>query len=322
MEEELISVIIPIYNLELYIDSCLESVVNQTYKNIEIIIVNDGSSDNSEKIIRKWCEKDSRIKLINQENSGVSVARNTALDSASGKYITFVDGDDWLAPNCISKLYKSLKDESSDIVKCGYKFYNPITGRYRISNVKHHSLYGVLALKEFLSGNGVSSSVCGGLYKLSLFRKYNIRFTPGMSIGEDALITIKLLLKCEKLTLIPEIGYIIRIRNQSASRSKILISQEFDQLNNTKLLRKIENRYRDAYILRSMTSLLLKNAFNLTKNDYSILYEQLGYAKYNTSINRSVLAMRWKILSMVGYTRFGLFYLAKIMSKFWLRPEF
>lgn len=119
MREDLVSVIIPVFNTEDYVDSCLESVVSQTYRNIEIIVVNDGSTDGSLKVLRKWESMDCRIRVIDKINQGVSAARNTAIDEANGIYIMFLDSDDWLRNDAIDCMLRVIKEEDSDIVICG-----------------------------------------------------------------------------------------------------------------------------------------------------------------------------------------------------------
>ena len=109
--EELISVIVPIYNAEKYLKRCIESIISQTYKNMEIILINDGSKDNSKKICNEFLKKDCRIKLINKENEGVSAARNYGINAAIGKYISFVDADDWLEKNLLLEMYNKLKEK-------------------------------------------------------------------------------------------------------------------------------------------------------------------------------------------------------------------
>ena len=114
----LISVIVPIYNVEKYLDRCVDSIINQTYKNLEIILVDDGSPDNCLAICDSWAEKDRRIKVIHKENGGVSSARNSALDIASGDYIGFVDSDDWIEPDMYEILIKNAKKYDADISRC------------------------------------------------------------------------------------------------------------------------------------------------------------------------------------------------------------
>lgn len=117
---EKISIIIPIYNSEKYLSRCLESVINQTYRNIEIVCINDGSKDNSLKILREYKEKDDRIVIIDKKNAGVSMARNDGIKKSTGKYIAFVDSDDWIESDAIETLYATLIEKNVDVVRANY----------------------------------------------------------------------------------------------------------------------------------------------------------------------------------------------------------
>lgn len=119
MKKPLISVIIPVYGVEKYIAQCLESVINQTYKNLEIIVVNDGTKDRSAEIAKKYAAQDSRIKVYDFENGGISVARNRGLEIATGDYISYIDSDDWLDKRMYETLLKSAIQNNADMVKCG-----------------------------------------------------------------------------------------------------------------------------------------------------------------------------------------------------------
>jgi len=117
---ELISIIVPIYNVEIYLEKCLNSIINQTYKNIEILLINDGSSDNSLRICKKYQKKDKRIVLINKKNGGLSSARNAGIDKASGNYLLFIDSDDYIEIDMIEKLYNNIKSNNADISICNF----------------------------------------------------------------------------------------------------------------------------------------------------------------------------------------------------------
>lgn len=119
---EKISIIIPVYNVEKYLKMCLDSVINQTYQNLEIILINDGSTDNSGKICEEYKRADSRIILIHKENEGLSMARNTGLDIASGEYISFVDSDDYISGNMVETLYDRLLETQSDMAVCSLQY--------------------------------------------------------------------------------------------------------------------------------------------------------------------------------------------------------
>ena len=112
-----VSIIVPVYNIEKYLAKCLDSLINQTLEDIEIICVNDGSTDNSAEILNEYAQKDCRIKIINQDNAGLSAARNTGINAANGEYIGYVDSDDWIDLNFYEKLYNAAKDTDADIVK-------------------------------------------------------------------------------------------------------------------------------------------------------------------------------------------------------------
>ena len=118
--EELVSVIIPVYNVEKYLDRCVESVVNQTYKNLEIILVDDGSPDNCPAMCDEWAKKDERIKVIHKQNGGLSSARNAGLDNMSGEYVYFIDSDDYIELETIEVLYKLIIDNDADMAFGSY----------------------------------------------------------------------------------------------------------------------------------------------------------------------------------------------------------
>ena len=125
MDEKLVSVIIPAYNIEDYIGRCLDSVLSQTYKNLEIIVIDDGSSDRTGEILDDYEKKNHRMKVIHKENGGVSSARNIGIDRANGDYIGFVDGDDRVNPKLFETLVKLINEENADIAHCGYQMVFP-----------------------------------------------------------------------------------------------------------------------------------------------------------------------------------------------------
>ena len=116
---ELISIVVPVYKVEPYLDKCISSIVNQTYKNLEIILVDDGSPDNCPAMCDAWAEKDNRIRVIHKPNGGLSDARNAGMYVATGELMAFVDSDDWIAPDMYEQLYRRLTEDGSDIAACG-----------------------------------------------------------------------------------------------------------------------------------------------------------------------------------------------------------
>lgn len=181
MEQELISVIIPIFNLEHYIEKCIDSVLKQTYTNLEILLIDDGSTDNSLEICNKFKENDRRIKILTQNNKGVSSARNKGLDNAHGEYILFVDGDDYIEKNMIEKLYLNIKEY--DISICN--FYE-VNKNLKIENSMHNT-NNVIDSEEFFTNIFENDGVRGYLWN-KLIRKTiikNIRIDEELSIMED-----------------------------------------------------------------------------------------------------------------------------------------
>ena len=186
----LISVIIPVYNVEKYLQKCLDSVINQTYTNLEIICVEDGSPDNSGAILDEYAQKDSRIIVIHQENAGVSIARNRALDIATGEYITFVDSDDWLEPQCYElAVAEFLKDSEIDLVSWGVNVVQLRDDRKdEYKNIKGWHKYPFAGKKKL--SLQISLRMSGGVWRL-LFKKkiiqnFNLRFL-NYNYTEDTL---------------------------------------------------------------------------------------------------------------------------------------
>ncbi len=163
MSEPKISIIIPIYKVEKYLNRCLESVVNQTYRNLEIILVDDGSPDNCPAMCDAWAEKDSRIKVIHKENAGVAKARNDALDIASGEFIGFVDSDDYIELNMLETLFENIKASSADVSVCDYSDNEAASQDNQFSYIDVDE-----ALKGIASGGYLYSVLWNKLYKRSV----------------------------------------------------------------------------------------------------------------------------------------------------------
>ncbi len=188
---EKISVIVPIYNAEKYLEICLNSIIHQTYKNIEIILINDGSNDNSEKICERYKNNDERIIYIKQENKGVSSARNLGVELSSGEYILFVDADDYLELNMIENLYNNAIEYNCDISICNYK----ITDNFIIYQTENVSLKkNKLTKKEFVI-NMLSNKYYKGYLWNKLIKKeviQNIRFDVDLHVMEDLIFLLSI----------------------------------------------------------------------------------------------------------------------------------
>lgn len=214
---ELVSVIIPIYNVEKYLTRCLESVIKQTYKNLEIILVNDGSTDNSKYICDKYSKSDGRIVLINKINGGLSSARNSGLDIMKGEYFTFLDSDDWIAKDYIEKLVSNITD--FDIIQCGYKRINQENKVLFRSNCINKVLNSSEEILEaFFINQDFNTMAWGKLYsKKSLG---NIRFLVNKN-NEDTIYIADCLKKIIKVRIIEGDLYFYYFNDQSIMNSKI-----------------------------------------------------------------------------------------------------
>ena len=181
-DEELISVIVPVYNTGEFLENCLESISGQTYGNIEIILIDDGSTDNSSKICDDFSRKDSRFKVIHKSNGGVSSARNTGLDNVRGKYIAWVDSDDWVDSDYLEILYHYLSINKADMVVGDYANGDRLQQNWQ-PRIKECCLSGKQAFSFFLRQR-IEPGVCGGLYKTELFQ--GIRFQGRIAEDEEA----------------------------------------------------------------------------------------------------------------------------------------
>lgn len=202
---DLISVIVPIYNVERYLTRCIESIINQTYKNIEIILIDDGSTDNSKYICQQYAKKDQRIQLISKKNEGVSSARNIGINLSRGKWIVFVDSDDWIDYKFCQKLYDEAIASNADIIMCGYnRIYEKKKEiinckKDRITYNKNEYLIKILNVQ-----NGY------GFCHMKLIKKEcikNIRFDENIKVAEDALFNIKLVHNINKVSILGQALY-------------------------------------------------------------------------------------------------------------------
>jgi len=211
----MISVVVPVYNVSAYLPSCIDSIIKQTYKNLEIILVDDGSTDISPQICDDYLNKDKRIKVIHQKNGGLSDARNSGINIATGDYITFIDSDDVVALDMIDYLYKLLIDNNADLSLCqmrkidenGKFIDNPLpVASCVVGNSPEE------CLKHYLKDLRFDTVACAKLYKTNMFSK--IRFPKG-KFHEDVYTTYKIVAKCCKIAIGEERKYLYRMRLDS-----------------------------------------------------------------------------------------------------------
>ena len=202
-----ISIVIPVYNAEKYLRQCLDSLIGQTLKNIEIICVNDGSKDNSLEILREYKNKDSRIVIIDQINQGVSVARNNALKIAKGEYIGFVDSDDWVDADFFEKLYYSAIKNDCDIAVGGIA-WNFTSGELDFIDLKFKKskIFNKTPDKYKITRVAKAAYMWNKIYKKELFEKLKLEFEPGICY-EDMMFSHIILHESEKLVTVPNTFY-------------------------------------------------------------------------------------------------------------------
>ena len=214
---EKISVIVPVYNVEQYLERCVDSIISQTYTNLEIILVNDGSTDNSGKLCDELAKKDERIRVIHKENGGLSDARNRGLDEAESDLVGFIDSDDYIDSDMYEVLLKNLNNTDADLSMCAlYDVYNN-TPEAQVTNKETWKLSSEQAIKMVMEAKILSVTAVNKLYRKSLFT--DLKFEVG-KIAEDAFIMIKLLDKCEKIVATNEKKYYYVHRENSITTQK------------------------------------------------------------------------------------------------------
>ena len=249
MDEKLVSVIIPAYNIEDYIGRCLDSIISQTYKNLEIIVVDDGSRDYTGEILDNYAKKDRRIKVIHKENGGVSSARNKGIEAAEGDYIGFIDGDDLIEPEMYKTLVDLLEEENADIAHCGYQMVFPDRIDYYHNTGKKKIQTTEEGLKDLLSGEMIEPGLVNKIYKKELIK--NCRLDETVKINEDLLMNYQLFKLSQKSVYYDITPYSYMIRSSSATGANSLITKREDAL-------RVLNQIKDDCINNNLLSIIYK----------------------------------------------------------------
>jgi glycosyltransferase involved in cell wall biosynthesis len=211
-----ISVIVPIYNAEKYLNKCLDSIVNQSYKNLEIILINDGSTDTSSSLINEYAAKDKRIVSIEKKNGGVGSAYRIAFENVTGAYISFVDSDDYIELNMYEELIKIVKENKPDIIHFGYILVNDMGKKLQNNNTINDIIEGndKILNKHFTFVK--DPSLACRLFKSNLFTEVNL---IDQNVGIDEIVFLQVLCKCEKVVHIQKFYYYANARENSVSRA-------------------------------------------------------------------------------------------------------
>lgn len=227
-----ISVIVPIYNMEKYLSRALDSIYSQTYHDLEILMVNDGSTDASEKICQEYCQKDSCFVYLKKENGGVSSARNLGLEKATGDYITFVDPDDYIAENMYEKMMTECEKHHADIVMCAYQITNGEQNNDQKHNCHVECFDGQRAQERYFEGMYEATEMTvmwNKIFKAQNIK--NVRFPVGR-IQEDESVTYKLLYQADKIVYLDVPFYFYYVRqdgymNQKFNRQRFNLFQAY-----------------------------------------------------------------------------------------------
>lgn len=254
VNDSLVSIIVPIYNAEKYLDSCIQSVLRQTYTNWELILIDDGSTDKSGRIAEEYGFADERITVFHQKNLGVSLARNQGIDEATGNYVVFLDADDELIEDCLAKTVNIAEETNADVV-AGRSCENQELFQDRIIWT------GAEALENSLKDHLFTYSACAKLIRREFIGK--TRFTPDVRINEDSYFVFQLLCKQNVFVLTNDVIYFYRANSESSSRT-VFSEKYFDILKVSDLkYKKIEEQFPQMHDLAK--NMLLKARMNVLR---------------------------------------------------------
>lgn len=314
MEKYKVSIIIPIYNVEKYIHRCVNSILEQTYSNIEIILVNDGSTDNCPKVCDIYEKKDNRIKVIHKNNGGLSSARNKGLDIATGEYIAFVDGDDYIHKNMIGELTNVAENNEVDIVHCNFEMVDEEGNIIKCKN-RTYKEEKTLNSYETICGHVIDYKVkvmaWNKLYKSELFK--NLRFEEGY-VYEDELLFPKIISKSNKNIILNKKLYFYVYAPQSITKGDITINKIISK---KYLINFFEEFYLEKYpeLMRHIYMLIclicidcikqIKVSKNLNDKDKEIRYFRNEYLTFYVKMNKyksnNYLPLKKEIYSFISY---------------------
>lgn len=275
---DLISIVVPIYNVEKYLPKCLDSILTQTMQNIEVILVNDGSPDNSLLICRHYAEKDRRIKIIDKINEGVAAARNVGLEAADGNYIGFVDPDDWIEPKMYENMYNKLSKSEYEVCLCNYYKDDRLGSTPKLLKVKKDCLNKQEVIDEIVANmigiddimpkyTYIMGSVWRCLYKKHFIDEHDLRFKKGISIMEDLVFTVQVLLRCKGVCIDYNVWYHYR-RNPKSTLHAYNPQMWEDQVQVHQLLEEIlEQAELGEYMLNRLDLRYIGMAFSAIYNE-------------------------------------------------------
>ncbi|WP_415295352.1 glycosyltransferase family 2 protein [Clostridium perfringens] len=314
-----VSIIVPVYNVGKYLEKCLFSIVNQTLKEIEIIIVNDGSTDNSIEIINNFRNTDKRIRVINKENEGLLAARGDGIKAANGKYILNIDGDDWIERECCELMYNCIENSKTDMIICDY--YSDYKNKSMVckGGTFDHIDDELEYLKQYLTGN-IKSYIWIKMIKRSAFE--NINFSKKISLGEDCYLTLMLSKRIKKISKLdkPLIHYIIR-DNSLTKKYDESIYNIWDIIEEVKkddfFVKRLKNMNEEMnYFIYNHTFLgrvIEKNSNNFIHKDMYRLYMKQNIKIFRNKYYKQFTTKKQKFLTRIYYLNY---YIANIINYF------
>ena len=251
---KVVSIIVPIYNVGKYLEKCITSILDQTYQNIEVVLINDGSTDDSDDICKKYKEVDNRIKYISKENGGIASTRNVGISAVTGDYICFVDGDDYIEKNMIEVLVSAMIEDNADIVTCGH--YRDINEEIVEDSITDENILVDKdeALFDLLSDIKIRSYLWGKIFKKELFE--GIYFEDGR-VFEDTLIMYQLFEKAEKVKYLKDVLYHYVIRSGSITDETDVTKREaiYEEMVYSYKMRSEHFKYNEILYKASLTRL-------------------------------------------------------------------
>ena len=309
---KMISIIVPIYNVEKYLDKCLESIVNQTYKNIEIILVNNGSTDNSLNIAEKWKYRDNRIKVFSIDNKGVSYARNYGIKVSNGNYIAFIDSDDWIDRDMYETLIEGIIRYNADIAQCSY-YVNSKDEQVLIKKDKENLLLNnAEGVKNILTADIFFPAIWNKLYKREVITEY----FKNLKIAEDRLFNIEVFKNVKSSIYIDECKYHYYQRNNSVVHQKYS-KKNLDVLKSYKLISNIikkeypifldlalKNEIIECFV--QLGSMCLEKNANNFMNEKNFILNRLDNL-YKTGIKNKKLGIHYRLLLIIYSINSSLF---------------
>lgn len=310
----IISIVIPCYNVEEYIDKCLNSILNQSYKNIELICINDGSTDKTLSIIEQFADRDSRIKLHNQANKGLSKTRSLGLKYASGDYIMFVDADDWLSTDCIETVLTPQKNY--DVICFSYirEFANQsvpkilgLAGEYTASDLQRRMVGPVDNEISNIENLDALVTVWGKLYRSEKVK--HVKFTEVATIGtwEDGLFNLNVLENCQNVLILDQPLYHYRKTNQNSFTSlykkdfykkwmfKFSLISELIVGKDEVYKKALKNRIAISVLGLTLTEINNKNSISKKINGIKYILSEKIYHNALVDLDKSAMPIHWKI---------------------------